>query len=41
MEIKIFVNLPDGTMYTATAMSFERATEELAAIERKVEKEIV
>ena len=35
MDIKIYVYLPDGTMFTGTAQSFERATEELVAIERK------
>lgn len=38
MNIKIFVHLDDGSMFSATALSFERAQEELAALERKVEK---
>lgn len=35
MKITIHVSLPDGTMFTGTALSFERAAEELVAIERK------
>lgn len=38
IKIIISVRLPDDTVFNATASSFERATEELAAIERKIEK---
>lgn len=37
-EIRINVHLTEGTSFTATALSFERAQEELATIERKIEK---
>jgi len=38
MEVNINVRLPDGTMFSGTALSIERAIEELGAIERKIAK---